>query len=111
MFPDQGREVVDDLLVLWRDHSERLALRVMALVVLSFVTPPTSDDDASQQSQTVVATLARLLPPAPGNQPHLASAYAIGSSYKMINQQERCDHWWKWLRTAPRLGEHPVRRH
>ena len=55
--------MVDDLLALWRDHSERLALRVMALVVLSFVTPSTSDGGASQR---VVATLASLLPPAPG---------------------------------------------
>lgn len=76
MFPDQGGQVVDDLLALWRGHSERLALRVMALVVLSFVTPATSDGGASQQFQRVVATLASLLPPAPGEVRSLAEMAA-----------------------------------
>jgi hypothetical protein len=67
MFPDQGREAVDDLLALWRDHSEQVSLRMMALVVLSYVIPVRDDGVGGRQSlQTVVATLASLLPPAPG---------------------------------------------
>jgi hypothetical protein len=65
MFPDQGSEAVGDLLALWRDHSELVSLRMMALVVLSYVIP-VRDDGGRQSLQTVVATLASLLPPAPG---------------------------------------------
>jgi hypothetical protein len=79
--------VVDDLLALWRDHSERLALRVMALVVLSFVTPSPSDGGASQQCLTVVATLASLLRPAPGQIHHsLCLLMALHWLIEIVNQ-------------------------